>query len=438
MLAWIRSPRGSVATAIAVAVVAIGLLLVPLVRPRGSALPPTAGTTPAAVASADLPDAPRRAEVPSATASPTAPAETVRDTSGPQPERASASDQPESTIKSAVPAPVAPTFDIVRVDPHGDAVVAGRGVPGAEVALVDDGRVLATVTADATGQFALVPPTLPPGDHYLTLQIKRDGTPGLSSEGVAVSVAADAAKPLVALLAPDQPVRVLSDGAGEPAAARVSGPATVLPVAIQSVETAGSGTFTASGVAKAGSQCRLYLNGAFLADVVAGADGHWSVKVEKGMRAGKYTVRADQLDSAGGRVVNRAEVPFDFPAVSAIGHAKRMLMAKALAHAVPMAPVVPASAAVLAAASPLALPTPAGPAALGAPSRTDAAVAAAIVKEVQSATVTHGDSLWRISRKMLGHGINYTEIYASNITQIRDPRLIYPGQIFVLPHHGTP
>ena len=55
----------------------------------------------------------------------------------------------------------------------------------------------------------------------------------------------------------------------------------------------------------------------------------------------------------------------------------------------------------------------ADPEAKTAPSLDDAAAAAAIVKDVQSATVVHGDSLWRISRKLLGHGINYTEIYAS-------------------------
>ena len=53
--------------------------------------------------------------------------------------------------------------------------------------------------------------------------------------------------------------------------------------------------------------------------------------------------------------------------------------------------------------------------------------------EAQKATVQRGDSLWRISRKMLGQGARYTLIYENNTQQIRDPHRIYPGQIFVLP-----
>ena len=53
-----------------------------------------------------------------------------------------------------------------------------------------------------------------------------------------------------------------------------------------------------------------------------------------------------------------------------------------------------------------------------------------VVEELVTAKVVHGDSLWRISRAMLGHGIRYTQIYAANTQQIRDPRLIYPGQVF--------
>lgn len=55
------------------------------------------------------------------------------------------------------------------------------------------------------------------------------------------------------------------------------------------------------------------------------------------------------------------------------------------------------------------------------------------IPEVSTAQVTRGDSLWRISRQIYGRGIRYTEIFEANKDQIRDPNLIYPGQIFVLP-----
>ena len=47
--------------------------------------------------------------------------------------------------------------------------------------------------------------------------------------------------------------------------------------------------------------------------------------------------------------------------------------------------------------------------------------------------IRKGDTLWRISRDTYGDGRRYTVIYLANGHQIRDPDLIYPGQIFVMP-----
>ena len=44
-----------------------------------------------------------------------------------------------------------------------------------------------------------------------------------------------------------------------------------------------------------------------------------------------------------------------------------------------------------------------------------------------------GDYLWKIARKRYGSGPRYTLIYEANRDQIRDPDLIYPGQIFIVP-----
>jgi len=50
-----------------------------------------------------------------------------------------------------------------------------------------------------------------------------------------------------------------------------------------------------------------------------------------------------------------------------------------------------------------------------------------------SVVVQPGNSLWRIARRLYGSGWQYTVIYAANRDQIRDPDLIYPGQIFDVP-----
>jgi len=50
--------------------------------------------------------------------------------------------------------------------------------------------------------------------------------------------------------------------------------------------------------------------------------------------------------------------------------------------------------------------------------------------------VQPGNSLWRIARRAYGGGIKYTIIFEANRSRIRDPNLIYPGQIFSIPLDG--
>ena len=53
--------------------------------------------------------------------------------------------------------------------------------------------------------------------------------------------------------------------------------------------------------------------------------------------------------------------------------------------------------------------------------------------------IRRGDNLWRISQRVYGHGIRYTTIYLANQDEIRDPNMIWPGQVFTVPdktNHG--
>lgn len=50
-----------------------------------------------------------------------------------------------------------------------------------------------------------------------------------------------------------------------------------------------------------------------------------------------------------------------------------------------------------------------------------------------SYTVKRGDSLWAIARTYLGNGARYKEIFNLNKDKIKNPSLIYPGQVFKLP-----
>lgn len=461
MLAWIRSPRGSTMTATVAAVILALFWLEPWQKPLpvrlpftlpfsgGSDAPPAVPGPQAAVPQPTVPPSAAQpapaAAAAAAAAVPAGSAAASRQEAALQNPGVAAPADPQSA-PSAAPASAAatPGFDIVRVEPTGDAVIAGRAEPGSDVALLDGDTVIGHVQADAAGEFTLLPNPLGEGSHYLTLQTRKPGggEPVKSVQGVAVSVARNGgANPLVALLTPDKPAEVLSDGSGLSQPASPGKAAAGVPVAIQAVEAGQGGQFTAAGVAHPGSQCRVYLNGAYLADVTAGKDGRWSVEIKKGMKPGRYSVRADELEPGSGKVMHRAEVPFDYPATLATGAPAKSLLARKDGGAPAGATLEGSAGAGQAAGAQPDGATPAqqlasaaghaGSAPQAAPA--SAADAAAVIPDLHSTTVLSGDSLWRISRKMLGHGIKYTEIYASNAKQIKNPALIYPGQIFVVP-----
>ena len=110
---------------------------------------------------------------------------------------------------------------------------------------------------------------------------------------------------MVALMAPDKPVRVLSQPAATaPAAGKV---------AIEAVETEPDGKLHVSGQAAPGATVRLYLNGSLITSATADEAGHLSVTINKGVTAGNYQVRLDDVDPTSGKVRARAEVPFNVP-----------------------------------------------------------------------------------------------------------------------------
>jgi nucleoid-associated protein YgaU len=442
-----------------------------------------------------------------------------------------------------------PQFDIVRVEPTGEAVIAGHGEPKAKVAVTDHGQVVAETDADETGQFVILPPAFAPGGHDLGLTsriaqgapIQSPGTVGIdvplpkakSAQGLAnPSAAAILAAKSNPPTAPTSPLKVATNqevktptppnaapppvvaGAIEvPPPATLSSAQTPPPsatsanpvepivvarsdasvsestaaaprVAVTGVASDAAGRLVATGSAPVGAFIRLYLNGSFLASVTAGADGLWSLTVEHGMKGGGYSIRADEIDQAKDAVISRAEVPFNFaehaaelaastrrpapapientpvaapapPSAEVVAQSKVVappraeeLAASASTLAKPVeggashnVPADPASSSNVASAAPtpVATPTPTSPpaapkqASLESPSNPRPNAAHAVVRTVDTTKVVPGDSLWAISAHLYGNGLRYTQIYAANASQIRNPRLIYPGQIFVLP-----
>ena len=54
-------------------------------------------------------------------------------------------------------------------------------------------------------------------------------------------------------------------------------------------------------------------------------------------------------------------------------------------------------------------------------------------KRVQAITVQPGNTLWAIARERYGSGMLYVRLFDANRDAIRDPDLIYPGQVFTIP-----
>lgn len=303
-------------------------------------------------------------------------------------------------------------FDVVRIEPTGEAVIAGRAAPGATVELLRNGEVHDRAIADQSGQFVIVSPRLPSGTYDLTLRSRRpDGTQFMSKQSVAVALEPGAAdRPVVALMTPNKPTVVLS----QPAAPKPAAGAVV----VSTVETESNGKLHVSGQARPGAAVRLYLNDSFVASVTAGADGRFAVTINQGVTPGNYRVRLDEVELNSGTVRARAEVPFNVP--------DTVVAASAQAQAAPSrSPGTAPAQQHLAAAGTTAVP------AGGSPSNV-------IVPKIATTTVTRGDSLWRLSRLSYGAGTRYAVIYKANREQIRNPNLIYPGQVLVVPAQTAP
>ena len=285
-----------------------------------------------------------------------------------------------------------PTFDIVRISPDGNAVIAGRAVPGAEVTVLDGGKPIGKVIADARGEWVLVPVRpLGAGGRKLSLRAKLpDGTVLESAAEVVLVVPApgrdvagrkvDGPRGAIALRVPKSPPgkartgpqrsTVLQRPASRGSVKGRKGEKSALTV--DSIDYDRSGRVWIGGSARPGARVRIYLDNKPLGDAVADSRGRWSFQPKKPLRPGSYRLRADELGSSG-RVARRIEIPF---------------------------------------------------------SRADAIVD---LPASRIAVVQPGNSLWRIARGTYGSGLQYTVIYEANKDQIRDPDLIYPGQIFTLP-----
>lgn len=240
--------------------------------------------------------------------------------------------------------PGAPTFDVLRVEPDGSAVVAGKAQPGAKLEILSNGKVIAQTTIDGTGDFAAVfDNPLPPGDHELVLRSTDASGKATQSEEVAtVSVPENKAGELLAMVSkPGKASRVLAmpeaappalqpqqtAQSQQPAATSETGPSnTPAPAAgvmapaaapltstvqVSAVEFEGSKIFVA-GSAPAASTVRALVDDSEIGKTTAEASGHFVIEGDVDLTVGSHIITVEELN-ADGTVKVRVRVPFERP-----------------------------------------------------------------------------------------------------------------------------
>ncbi|WP_298847507.1 LysM peptidoglycan-binding domain-containing protein [uncultured Ruegeria sp.] len=356
------------------------------------------------------------------------------------------------TAEDATPtASAPPVLDQIFVETDGTALLSGDAEPGGQIDVLLNGEVVHTFTVDSSGKFAEFV-TIPfsdtaqglvlqssdgaqttQSDDYLIAALPKpveqapvveegpavdqDTTADAEDQIASATVDAEAepdtgaevqtAEPDVVepetrepeteepqtadvtteTPEPDQQIAVLRSGEEgvelvQPPVVQDTPPEQI---ALDTIGYSDTGDVQLTGRVQDGAAVRLYLNNRLVADLAPQQDGSWRSDLE-GIDPGIYTLRVDAVNTDG-TVLSRVETPF-----------KRE-------------PVEVLEAAVAA-------------------EQTDAQVDA---QAIRSVTVQQGDTLWAISRDRFGDGVLYVRLFEANRDLIRDPDLIYPGQIFTIP-----
>ena len=341
-------------------------------------------------------------------------------------ESLSAPGQPDqSTAQAEAPAdaPETPKISNFRLSPDGALLVAGQATAGWDVAVLLDGNELTRVPTDPAGAFvAFDDITLSSEARVLTLTMYApDGTASLASKEevivapmsapsqVATIESSDA--PETTAAAPEQPAPdigepdapdlavtstqpleaeretspaqmvLLSNADGvevlQTAVPQVTAPKAMEGVALDAITYSADGGVRLTGRGQGQGFVRVYLDNRAVTSSRITEDGAWRTDLPS-VDTGVYTLRVDEVDRDG-QVTSRVETPFKREAEEVV------------------------------------------------------ATQGDLGQSVQAVTVQPGSTLWAISRRNYGEGTMYVRIYEANRDRIRDPDLIYPGQVFTVP-----
>lgn len=117
---------------------------------------------------------------------------------GTEPSQSEAQPQPETAATSDDEAPkeTAPSFDVVRVEPDGSVLIAGRAAPRASVEVLVDASVIAGTEADGGGTFVVLTDIEPaPVPRIVSLVARLGDGPAIVSSETAILAPSGASMP---------------------------------------------------------------------------------------------------------------------------------------------------------------------------------------------------------------------------------------------------
>ena len=308
--------------------------------------------------------------------------------------QASVSDDTAQDTQNTANADVAFSLSLARITPDGYAVFAGTGMPDTIIELLEENQLLASTKTTSDGDWVAIPDQpLAPGTHLIIARmIKSDGSIELADMSVVVEIQADEADtPLVALVPqdesgtaqllqmPKQAPEITDISSKENTAQQTDQPLVLAPaLRILTLTWKGEGRLQVAGDMQAGRQ----IEAEFANQPVASL----SFKDTSRPVSYAFVMDAAPLDKGPQNLALRL---FD-EAGQQVASTSLMLSSEQLQSG---------------------------------------------LNGNQMVVIQKGDMLWRIAYRTYGSGVRYVDIVSRNQTQIADPDLIYPNQIFALPQN---
>ncbi|MCY4543518.1 MAG: LysM peptidoglycan-binding domain-containing protein, partial [Rhodobacteraceae bacterium] len=297
--------------------------------------------------------------------------------------------EPQADVGEALPPVMPPKFDIVRVDANGIAVVAGRTSPNADVVAIVDAADVGEEHSDSRGHFSFIfglNLTEAPIEFQLAA-ISETGQRVYSQSVIVVvphgSVVGD-------------PPKQAEGNAQVPSVFSVEGNRVV---SVSDADDGGvdmisyneAGEAFVSGRGAPGNTISIVVGRMDPIQVSVDSAGTWTASL-KSIPPGTYTLKIFSANASGERT-EVAQMPFRKEDSGYI--------LDLLAHLQDIGEG-------------------------GGESSAGTEIA-------NLHTVQKGNTLWGISRRNYGLGRLYVRIFQANKGQIRDPDLIFPGQVFLVP-----